>query len=53
MPIWGVDTVEALALELGRKVDSLLMSYLGLPLGPRHNSTLWLSGMMWQRDGIS
>ena len=38
IPVGRVDDVEALVTELGCKVESLLASYLGLPLGAPHNS---------------
>ena len=33
-----LENVEGLTLELGRKIGSLPIEYLGLPLGAKHNS---------------
>ena len=38
IPVGSVENVEVLALELGCKIGSLPSSYLGLPLGAKHNS---------------
>ena len=40
IPIGRVDDAKTLAAELGCKVGSLPASYLGLPLGAPHNSTV-------------
>ena len=42
VPIGEVDDVHALVDILGYRVGSLLMSYLGMPLGASHNSpSIW------------
>ena len=42
MLVENVEDIEGLALELGSKTETLPTSYLGLPLGMRHNSTsIW------------
>ena len=38
----SVENLESLALKLGCKVGSLPTTYLGLPLGAKHNSTMGL-----------
>ena len=44
VPIGEVDDVHALAEILGCRVEELLMSYLGMPLGASHNSpSIWNS----------
>ena len=39
MLVGAVENVDQLAFELGCKVGALPSTYLGLPLGARHNST--------------
>ena len=38
LPVGSVENPESLALELGCKIGSLPTTYLGLPLGAKHNS---------------
>ena len=38
LAVGGVENLDELALELGCKIGSLSTTYLGLPLGMRHNS---------------
>ena len=40
LPVGDVENPNMLALELGCKVGSLPTTYLGLPLGARHKSTM-------------
>ena len=42
LPMRRVENVEGLALELGCQIGSLIIKYLGLPLGAKHNSiSVW------------
>ena len=62
LPVRSVENLESLALELGCKVGSLPTTYLGLPLGAKHNSTRVWDGVeekfrkrlaLWMRQYIS
>ena len=39
LPVGSVENLESLALGLGCNVGSLPTTYMGLPLGAKHNST--------------
>ena len=62
LPVGSVENPESLALELGCKVGCLPTTYLGLPLGAKHNSTRVWDGVeekfrkrlaLWKRQYIS
>ena len=62
LPVGSVENPKSLALELGCKVDCLPTTYLGLPLGVKHNSTrvwdgveekFWKMLALWKRLYIS
>ena len=62
LPVGSVENLESLALKLGCNVDSLPSTYLGLPLGAKHNSTRVWDGVeekfrkrlaLWKRQYIS
>ena len=45
LPVGSVENPESLALELGCNIFSLPSTYLGLPLGAKHNSTRFWDGV--------
>ena len=59
LPVGSVVNLESLALELGCKVGCLPTTFLGLPLGAKHNSTRVWDGVeekfiaLWKRQYIS
>ena len=62
LPMRDVENPDLLALELGCKVGSLPTTYLGLPLGARHKSTMVWDAVeekfrkrlaLWKRQYIS
>ena len=44
LPVGGVENMESLAFELGCKIGSLPIEYLGLPLGEKHKAVI-----VWDR----
>ena len=45
MLVGRVMDLDSLALEMGCQIDSLPATYLGLPLGAKHNSTTVWDGV--------
>ena len=48
IPVGEIEEIEEMAVELGCKVGSLPIVYLGLALGAHHK--LFLCGMGWKRE---